>query len=56
MALNQRFYLIVQAYWVVDRRGVAGHALLPLPVLLSFFGPGSCSKVLSLISQTLSNS
>ena len=47
-------YLIVhlQAYWAVDRRVVAGHALLPycclsrrlyslflLPVLLSLFGP-----------------
>ena len=31
VALNQRFYLIVhsQAYWAVDRRGVAGHALFP---------------------------
>ena len=32
------------------------HGLFLLPVLLSLFGPGSCSKVRSLKSQTLSNS
>ena len=33
------------------------HGLFLLPVLLSLFGPGSCSKVRSLSSsQTLSNS